>query len=64
MPNKKVEIDAPDWCKGCGICIYRCPVDVLELKEGKIAITKPDNCIGCEMCELICPDFVLKVVEK
>jgi len=57
-----------DWCKGCGICIERCPVDALEEsdefnKKGiHPARLKEDNeCNFCRLCELICPDLAITV---
>ena len=58
-----------DWCKGCELCINRCPVNALELssKLNKKGIHPPrlkdDNeCNFCRLCELICPDFAITVV--
>ena len=57
-----------DWCKGCEICIKRCPVQALELskelnKRGVYPpILKEENeCTFCRLCELLCPDFVISV---
>jgi 2-oxoglutarate ferredoxin oxidoreductase subunit delta len=58
----KVQIENPDWCKQCGICVSVCPTDVLKLGDNGIEIINLNSCIGCEQCALICPDFVLKVV--
>ena len=59
-----------DWCKGCNICIDRCPVNALEESDklNKKGIRPPklkkDNkCNYCRYCELICPDLALAVVE-
>ena len=57
-----------DWCKGCEICIKRCPVQALELsdKMNKRGVYPPklkeyNECTFCRLCELLCPDFVLSV---
>ena len=57
-----------DWCKGCGICIERCPVNALEESDhiNKRGIRPPrlkkDNeCNNCRLCELICPDLAITV---
>ncbi len=68
MSNKaatrgQVDILHQDWCKGCGICVYVCPTDVLTLEKETIVVKNPEKCIGCLNCELSCPDFVLKVVK-
>jgi len=58
-----------DWCKGCNICIDRCPVDALE-ESDKLnrrgirppRLKKDNNCNYCRLCELICPDLALTVI--
>ena len=58
-----------DWCKGCEICVKRCPVDALEYsnelnKRGVYPpILKEENeCNYCRLCELLCPDFAITVL--
>ena len=60
-----------DWCKGCNICIDRCPVDALEESDrlNKKGVRPPqlkkDNkCNYCRLCELICPDFAITVIPE
>ena len=57
-----------DWCKGCNICIDRCPVDALEVSTeiNKKGIYTPqlkevNECTQCRLCELLCPDFAITV---
>jgi 2-oxoglutarate ferredoxin oxidoreductase subunit delta len=60
-----------DWCKGCGICIERCPVKALE-ESDKLnrrgihppKLKKENECNYCRLCELICPDFAITVVAE
>nr|CBX31814.1 Ferredoxin-1 [uncultured Desulfobacterium sp.] len=58
----KVVVD-PDNCVGDGECIEVCPVDVLQLKNGKASPVRPDDCIGCESCVQACDFLAIKVTE-
>lgn len=58
-----------DWCKGCEICVLRCPVDALELSDelNKRGVYPPklkeeNECNFCRLCELLCPDFAITVI--
>ena len=60
-----------DWCKGCNICIDRCPVDALEESErlNKKGVRPPqlkreNNCNYCRLCELLCPDLAITVIPE
>ncbi len=64
----KVIIDENN-CKGCGICEYICPEDVIMLSESKInrkgyhpaQVVNEVNCIGCTSCAIMCPDIAIKI---
>ncbi len=58
-----------DWCKGCELCIKKCPRDALELSDtlNKRGVYPPrlkeeNNCNNCRLCEFICPDFAITVI--
>ncbi len=58
-----------DWCKGCNLCIDRCPADALEESDklNKRGIRPPklkekNECNYCRYCELICPDLAITVL--
>jgi NAD-dependent dihydropyrimidine dehydrogenase PreA subunit len=54
---------SPDTCKGCGLCVKKCPMEALHLekslkaqnKTGKVAVLNPNLCIGCGVCAHKCP---------
>ncbi len=61
--KKKFRINiTPDECKGCGRCIYSCPVKVLSLtnKVNSMGIVYAQyngaDCIGCGSCFYACPE--------
>ena len=60
-----------DWCKGCNLCINRCPVDALEESDilNRRGVHPPqlkneNECNDCRLCELICPDMALTVIPE
>jgi len=55
-------------CKGCGLCIFYCPKEVLKLSDKRnekgysvAEVHDPDNCVGCKLCEISCPDLAMYV---
>ncbi len=70
--NYKVHIN-PDTCKGCALCVKRCPMDALQLKFHPSAPNKyrkasvlidPALCIGCGVCAHKCPSNSLTLVRN
>ncbi len=60
-----------DWCKGCDVCIDRCPVDALEKSDilNKRGVRPPklkkiNKCNYCRLCELLCPDMAITVIAE
>lgn len=61
-----------ETCKGCGLCVKRCPMEaiVLEASEkannrvGKVSIIDPDNCIGCGVCAYKCPTKSIQLMQR
>jgi 2-oxoglutarate ferredoxin oxidoreductase subunit delta len=67
VPRGQVYI-IPKRCKGCGICVEFCPVQVLvesAIVNGKgyrvpeVAVGKENACIHCQFCSLVCPEFAI-----
>lgn len=58
-----------DRCKGCGLCVIACPVEIIALLTDTVnakgyppaTIVDPENCIGCANCAIMCPDSVITV---
>lgn len=65
--NEKTAVIIPKYCKGCGICIYKCPVKALKFGEvlGIYGTPVPEidleKCIACGNCFRFCPDSAIKV---
>lgn len=58
-------------CKGCGVCVVNCPVQVLELNRQVNSkgynysfLARPEECIGCAGCGIVCPDGVITVYRQ
>ena len=43
-------------CIGCGECVKRCPIDIIELNENNKAQRVQEYCIGCGLCARFCPE--------
>ncbi len=52
-----------ETCNGCGVCVKRCQMDALELKDDKAALDIT-RCIGCGLCVSTCPAKSLILVRK
>jgi 2-oxoglutarate ferredoxin oxidoreductase subunit delta len=61
----------PLYCKGCGLCIAKCPTHVLEWSD-QLGVygtptVRPKNgqdCIACMMCDMVCPDCAIRLEKK
>lgn len=59
----------PSLCKGCGLCIAKCPGEVLSWSDvlgvyGTPSVVPNDKCIACGICELTCPECAITVLRK
>lgn len=60
----------PEYCKGCALCIARCPVGAIKFSDdvgflgNPLPIVDIEKCIGCGMCEKTCPDGAIKIDKK
>ncbi|MBT7155781.1 MAG: 4Fe-4S binding protein [Deltaproteobacteria bacterium] len=64
-----------ETCKGCGLCVKRCPLDALTMvdyntadrelnKKGRVPQLAANTCIGCGVCVVKCPTQSLVLKEK
>lgn len=54
IPNLECE----DKCTGCGKCASSCPIENIEIKNGKVNIDS-NKCIGCMVCIEACREGAL-----
>jgi 2-oxoglutarate ferredoxin oxidoreductase subunit delta len=63
----KVIIDK-DRCKGCELCTYYCPQEILEMSTDinvkgyfYAKVLDQSRCIGCRICTVVCPDVAIEL---
>lgn len=60
----------PEYCKGCALCIAKCPVGALKFSTdlgflgNPMPIVDMEKCIACGKCAQICPDGAIEVEKK
>jgi NAD-dependent dihydropyrimidine dehydrogenase PreA subunit len=54
-----LEVQVQDACDGCGICVERCFIQAMQLRNGKAIVG--ENCRGCGRCALVCPQKAVKI---
>jgi 2-oxoglutarate ferredoxin oxidoreductase subunit delta len=66
----RIYIDA-NVCKGCGLCVYFCPREVLRLSTRRnqkgytvAEVFDAGDCTGCRLCEISCPDVAIYVADE
>jgi 2-oxoglutarate ferredoxin oxidoreductase subunit delta len=60
----------PDLCKGCGLCMEKCPVHTIDWSQQLGVFGTPtvepghgEPCIACRMCQYVCPDCAILIEE-
>lgn len=56
----------PGLCKGCGLCMEKCPKKCLNWSDilgvyGTPTVEATDDCIACGICQAVCPDCALRI---
>lgn len=69
--NRQKVVVFHSLCKGCGMCIEKCPVKAISFSKDELGVYSTpvvvidiEKCIGCGICETVCPDSALKVDKK
>jgi ferredoxin len=60
--NYFAEVDI-DNCNGCGVCVNRCQMEAITVKEEK-AVIDLERCIGCGLCVTTCATNAMKLIKK
>lgn len=66
----KIAQIVPSRCKGCGICIAKCPVNALKFSDTLGVYGTPipeidlEKCINCGNCFRFCPDAAIGVEKE
>ncbi len=65
--NKKITV-FHGLCKGCGLCIEKCPFQAISFSEKDLGVYSTssieidiEKCTTCGLCDINCPDSALKV---
>lgn len=59
----------PGLCKGCGLCIEKCPKKSITWSSvlgvyGTPSVEANNECIACGICQSVCPDCAINVERK
>ncbi|MDF9407106.1 MAG: 2-ketoisovalerate ferredoxin oxidoreductase subunit delta [Pelotomaculum sp. PtaB.Bin013] len=59
----------PGLCKGCGLCIEKCPKKSLDWSNvlgvyGTPSVRANNDCIACGICQNVCPDCAIHIEKK
>ena len=50
---------SPEKCVGCGICVDKCPVGAISIKDSSAELDM-DHCIRCGICHDVCPRMAIR----
>ena len=63
FPPGKIAVDG-EKCTSCGLCVYICPVDALEMVDKSVRMKPPEEheCFMCGACFSICDPKAIQTV--
>jgi Fe-S-cluster-containing hydrogenase component 2 len=53
-----------DMCSGCELCVDRCPVGAISMREDGIAQVTHEKCLGCGVCEVVCGQGAMSLKKR
>jgi Na+-translocating ferredoxin:NAD+ oxidoreductase RNF subunit RnfB len=53
-----------DMCSGCELCLDRCPVGAISMREDGVAQVTHEKCLGCGVCEVICGQGAMSLQKR
>ncbi|KJS12192.1 MAG: 4Fe-4S ferredoxin [Peptococcaceae bacterium BRH_c8a] len=73
--GQTLEVEKGFWtifaglCKGCGLCVQKCPKKCMSWSDvlgvyGTPSVKINDECIACGICQNFCPDCAITVDKK
>ena len=51
-----------DACVRCGLCVMKCPRQIIERADGEPPRIDADKCVGCGACQNACPVQAITVI--
>ena len=64
LTNYFAEIKNEDLCTGCEICVERCQMGAISMRNDNIAQIELVRCLGCGLCVTTCPADVISLIPK
>lgn len=69
--KKKKVIVFHGLCKGCGLCLVKCPQKAIKFSSQDLGVYSTptieidmEKCKQCGLCEVTCPDSAIRVDKK
>jgi Fe-S-cluster-containing hydrogenase component 2 len=63
-PSSYWMIIEEDMCNGCELCVERCTVGAIRMRENGIAQVAHEKCLGCGLCQLVCGQGAMSLEKR